>query len=106
MSDIEFQSPDGYDDPEDAEPGETLLVDLRSPRRKLAGRLAIGSLQMHSLRLHWRHHGEETVFDLVAVARLQGFAVIVEPLAAAGAEDAGSSSQADAEGADSETESH
>ena len=93
MSDIE--------EADDVGTGETMLVDLRSTRRKLAGRLEIGSL-----RLHWRHHGEETVFDLVAVARLQGYAVIVEPLAAAGAEGAGSSSQADAEGGDNETESH
>lgn len=58
-----------YDDPAVA-----LWADLRSQRRRLAARLEVGSL-----RLHWRHHGEEMVFDLVAVARAYGFVVTVEP---------------------------
>lgn len=89
MSDIE--------EADDVGTGETMLVDLRSTRRKLAGRLEIGSL-----RLHWRHHGEETVFDLVAMVRLHGFDVRVEPLPAAGA-DAPAASES---GSDNETESH
>lgn len=93
MSDIEA---DIDEDAEDVGPGETLLVDLRSDRRKLAGRLAIGEM-----RLHWRHHGEDVVFDLVAVARLHGFDVRVAPLPVS-LSGAGAGEECDS----NETESH
>ena len=81
-----------YDDPAVA-----LWADLRSQRRRLAARLEVGSL-----RLHWRHHGEEMVFDLVAVARAYGFVVTVEPEAEAettGPELGGDGAAVGAEGA-------